>query len=333
MGFMRIQVLKEQIRQVYGLAAIELRQLPTGVGGEAFFVETAEGRYIFKRIDPNGMNHPEAEPALCAFLQSKGIPVSSFVPTLDRRLVWPDGDRFCHLQDFIDGTTVNLNTASDTLLAESAQLLGRIHAALSDYPALPTGIGEDFFKHMTPARAEQSYRHSLDIAREKGDADFATDLLYRIRRMERFPYAAFDLNRLTCRNTHGDYTISNLICRGGRIQAVIDWTAACVHPVIWEILRSFLYASPACREGEIDVEGLVGYVREYRKHHALTTCDLESMPHLFHYQIAVCDYYGQYYGSDAANRGIFAHQARFSTRLMRWFETNADRLSERLSAI
>jgi Ser/Thr protein kinase RdoA (MazF antagonist) len=247
--------------------------------------------------------------------------------------VWQDGDRFCHMQDFIDGSTVGLNAAPDTLLAETARLLGRIHAALADYPALPTGIGEGFFKVMTPERAAQSYRYTLDIAREKGDDDIADDLLYRIRRMDRFPPAAFDLDRLTCCNTHGDYTIGQLICRGDRIRAVIDWTAACVHPAVWEILRSFLYASPACREGSVDVEGLVGYVREYLKHHDLTTCDLEMMPHLFHHQIAVCDYYGQYYGSDAANRGIFLHQARFSTRLMHWFEANADRLSERLTEI
>ena len=41
-------------------------------------------------------------------------------------------------------------------------------------------------------------------------------------------------------------------------------------------------------------------------------------------RIAVCDYFGRYYGSGAANRELFLWQARLSTRLMRWFEQHGD---------
>ena len=44
---------------------------------------------------------------------------------------------------------------------------------------------------------------------------------------------------------------------------------------------------------------------------------------LFFYQIAVCDYYGQYYASTAANRHIYLHQAIFSTKLLRWLEKDS----------
>lgn len=325
--------LTARLRQEYGWTDAVPRRIPTGVGGDTYIIETAQGHFILKQMEDNGMNHPEAEPALCGFLLSRGIPVSEFVPTLDGRLVWWDGERFCHLQRLIDGSAVELHSASEPLLAESARMLGRIHTVLAEYPPLPPGLGEGFFRNRTPERTVPSYRRSLAIALERGDSDIADDLGYRIRRMERIPAATFDLGRLSCRNSHGDYGVNQLICRDGSIRAVIDWTAACVMPVVWEILRSFLYASPACREGTVDEEGLLRYVRAYREEAPLSRVDLETMPHLFHYQIAVCDYYGQYYGSDAANRAIFLHQARFSTRLMRWFEENADRLSERLGAL
>lgn len=40
------------------------------------------------------------------------------------------------------------------------------------------------------------------------------------------------------------------------------------------------------------------------------------MERLYLYQIAVCDYYGQYYASRAQNRAIFLRQARLATRLL-----------------
>ena len=56
----------------------------------------------------------------------------------------------------------------------------------------------------------------------------------------------FDLGKLTCCNTHGDYNINQIICGENKVNAVIDWTSACRHPVIWEITRSFYYADPGC---------------------------------------------------------------------------------------
>ena len=78
------------------------------------------------------------------------------------------------------------------------------------------------------------------------------------------------------------------------------------------------------------MEEFVRYVEEYCKYATLTEYDVLNMIHLFYYQIAVCDYYGQYYGSDADNRYIYLQQAKFSTKLLKWFEKNADVLTAKL---
>jgi hypothetical protein len=57
------------------------------------------------------------------------------------------------------------------------------------------------------------------------------------------------------------------------------------------------------------------------------------MPIVYYYQIAVCDYYNQYYCSNADNRDIFLHQARFSTKIMKWLSNNMQRLQESLRSI
>ena len=53
------------------------------------------------------------------------------------------------------------------------------------------------------------------------------------------------------------------------------------------------------------MDEFASYVSEYRKFAALNEYDLQCMIPLFYYQIAVCDYYGQYYASTAANRHIY----------------------------
>ena len=224
----------------------------------------------------------------------------------------------------------DLNTAPDWLLTESAQMLGKIHTALRDYQELSVGIGADFFEYMTPDRASESYKNSLTIAECRNDTEIITDLQYRIDLMQRFPAYEFDLGRLTCCATHGDYFISQIICGDEKINAVIDWTTACVHPVVWEVVRSYVYAAPSCKDGQIDMNDFLHYVEEYRKFSPLNEYDLLCMSRLFYYQIAVCDYYGQYYASTADNRDIYLHQAVFSTKLLRWFESHVETLTAKL---
>lgn len=143
------------------------------------------------------------------------------------------------------------------------------------------------------------------------------ELAWRIGLMECFPAWRFDLNRLTCRNTHGDYFISQLLCEDGHLSAVIDWTTACIHPVIWELMRSFVYAAPCCADGSIDRSLLARCVHAYCRYGTLNDYDLENLERLYLYQIAVCDYYGQYYASAAANRHIYLQQAQHATHLLR----------------
>lgn len=64
---------------------------------------------------------------------------------------------------------------------------------------------------------------SLLTATERGDEQTARELRWRIDLMQRMPAPDFDLTRLTLRNTHGDYFISQFLCENGRLSAVNDW--------------------------------------------------------------------------------------------------------------
>lgn len=319
------------LKHQYGLDVLHAEHAAEGAGSDTWFVTCTQGKYVVKYPAASEINHPEHEPELCQRLLDAGLPVCRFLRNIAGQFLSTDEQgRIFHVQAFVHGTTYALHTAPDWLLAESAALLGRIHTALRNDHSLPIGIGEGFFKHMTPEKARASYLRSLEKARALGDASSAADLAWRIGLMEHLPPFTFDADHLTCQSTHGDYFLSQLICQDEHIAAVIDWTTACVHPVVWEIIRSYVYASPACANGEIDIQEFVRYVDAYRRHALLTPYDLQSMAPLFFRQLAVCDYYAQYFASAAHNRHIYLHQASFSTKLLQWLEQHADALTNAL---
>ena len=306
------------IWEQYNLHLYSAQRAATGAGSDTWFLRCREGSYVLKFPADSEINHPEAEPELCTFLRTHGIPACDFLKNKNGSYLSQNSDgRVFTVQRRFSGITPEWNCASETLLLESAELLGKIHSVLQEYPILPEGIGAGFFAAMTPQRALTSYRCSLKTAVEIGDDEAAADLEWRIAFMEQFPLWQFDLKKLTLRNTHGDYFISQFICENGHLSAVIDWTTACVHPVIWEIMRSFVYGAACCADGKIDNRLLKKYIDAYCFYGTLNDYDMENINKVYFYQIAVCDYYGQYYASRAKNRNIYLKQAQFATKLLK----------------
>ena len=301
----------------YGLDVHKLTRMTTGVGGDTFRVDAAQGQFVFKIIKADAINHPELEASLCSTLQQKGIPVSEFVPDKHGLLVhpWDDG-RLCHLQRFVDGANFAMNTAPDWFMAESPLLLARIHRALADIPPLPEGIGAGFFAHMTSERAIASYKKSIELASQRGEKDIIPALQLRIKAAEKVAGWRIDPAKLTCCNTHGDYTVNQILCRDGSIRAVIDWTSACVHPAVWELTRSYFYAAPECADGSFSERRLADYAAAYQTISPLNTYDRTHMLDVYLYQLAVCDYYSQYLHAADHERTEFRQQADFGTRVL-----------------
>ena len=314
-------MIEELLEKQYGLHCLQARKSAVGAGSDTWFVRCAEGEYVLKFPADSEINHPELEPELCAFLRANGVPACDFLKNCAGNYVSADGEgRACTVQRRLPGVTPEWNAASETVLLESAELLGKIHRVLRDYPALPEGIGAGFFAYMTPQRAAESYRRSLAQAARLGDGESAAELEWRVGLMECFPEWTFDLGKLTLRNTHGDYFISQFLCEQNHLTAVIDWTTACVHPVVWEITRSFVYGAPCCADGRIDEALFARYIDAYCRYGTLNEYDRANLCRLYLYQIAVCDYYGQYYASTAANREIYLAQARHATKLLKSME-------------
>lgn len=195
---------------------------------------------------------------------------------------------------------------------------------------IPVGIGEDFFKYRKTEYMKEVYTNTLNQAINNGDTDIAELIRSNMRIIETMSFYEFDINKFSCGNTHGDYMTSQILWKEEKINGVIDCTCACKHPYIWGIVRSYIFMAPEVKQGEVNIDGLIRYISYYMEFGQLNCYDIENAGKLFYYFLAVCDFYGQYYGSIAQNRNIYLNQAEMSSKLLKWFENNIDILNDKL---
>lgn len=240
-----------------------------------------------------------------------------------------NGRRFT-VQHFYEGITYDYNEASENMQKASAVLLANVHNAMKDMENIPIGIGSDFFVYRKPEYMKNSYIDTLQQAINNGDNDIANAIRSNMRIVGSMPDYEFDINKFSCGNTHGDYMISQLIWNDDNVNGIVDWTCACKHPYVWEIVRSYVFMAPEVKQGEINIEALIRYIADYMEYNPLNTYDIENAGKLFYYFLAVCNFYGQYYDSISKNRYIYLKQADMSSRLLAWFEKHIDELNEKL---
>lgn len=325
----------EQLRmRLYKLYDIEIETMEpseNGAGGLTYFVNAGCKKYVVKYPSDNEMNHPDIEIKVCEVLLTKGIPACKFIPNKQGKMLSTDenGRRFT-VQYFYEGTIFAYNEAPYNMQKESAVLLAKIHEAMKEMESIPVGIGADFFRYRQPEHMKDSYTVTLQQAVNNNDTAIADAVRSNMRIVEKMPAFEFDINKFSCGNTHGDYMISQMIWSDSKVNGIIDWTCACRHPYIWEIVRSYVFMAPEVKRGEINIEALITYIADYMEIGTLNTYDIENAGNLFYYFLAVCNFYGQYYDSLSKNRDIYLEQANMSSGLLIWFEKHLDELNKRL---
>lgn len=305
-------------------------RISSGYGSIAYYVFTDKGEYILKDIEQSPMNHPENEAMILSELKNSGIPVSEICPAKSGDYVLKLESKTYHLQKFIEGKVYSRNSAPQWLLYESARMLGKTQKAMEKLPVLPIGISQSFFDDLTPQRAKNNYVFTLEKASEQNDIETINAINCKIQMLDAFEGFIFDVNRMTCKNTHGDYKIHQIICGKEKINAVIDFTSACVHPICWELIRSYSFTDMECMDGNIHIDNFKRYISCFLENGNLSSYDLKIMPYVYYYQTLVSDYFNQYYAMENINKQILLDEALFTVKLCRWFEYNIEKLEDAL---
>lgn len=327
-------MIKQLIREYYPIDIRNITKMSGGWSSNVYLIETDQTKYVLKDIPISESNHAEAEGEITDYLRNRGLQVSELIKTKSGKYAFSADGKQYHLQKFIDGGVFEMNTAPDWFMVKSARALGKIHHELSKLDKFPIGMGEGYFKYSSPESTRKSYLRILEHAKKINDEHVIKALESRIRQIEKLSAISFDYSKFTISNTHGDYYISQMICKDEDF-TIIDWTSACVHPICWEIIRSFVYADIECKNGSINTKRFTSYLQEYLKHYHLNKYDLEMMPYMFYFQISFCNNYYSYYFDDNEfiDKTIALKMSDFTTNLMNWFFSNVEDFSKKLKAL
>ena len=272
----------------YNLNVSDMRLLDKHFGTEIYIVEADTKKYVVKVL-PLYFENIDNEGFVTEYLYNHGHKVARLLKSRDGSYVIRTPEFQFTVQEYIEGETLPINSAPEWFLEKSAEFLGRTTFTLKDYGQLPLRFCKDFFAADTAIGKKQQYIRELEKARETDEQKTAPIWEEQIRHLERISKFRIDTDRLTYANSHGDFHIGQVIMKDNDI-TVIDWSSACRLPACLDVITSYVFASPNCREGAIDAEGLNRYICTYTKYFPLTEYDIKAMPYVLYFWHCVCNY-------------------------------------------
>ena len=331
-------VIKELLKTQYNLNIISTEKL--GIGTANCYRLFDGNKYYFLKEFQSGFSEEDLirEANLVNFLAENGFPVARFLFTVEGKTSITYCNHLLCLDEYIEGKTYGYNDFPKSMLAETAQMLGKLHYVMKDYP-LPKDMGTEWLASYSADAMIAQYDTLLAVAEQNlRDANYThiiADLQYKKELAQRCNDYKQYFEGITYSPTHGDFQGCQLICDGENIKAVIDFSSARTLPAVWEIMRSYVQTSVDCRKNEvIDTEEVCKYVQEYMKYSPLTKKDLAAMPYVYLFQLARSKYgYPQYLTTDSEDREGLLQFAFWRTNMCREVEKKAEEISAALSKL
>lgn len=262
-----------------------------GEGSANCRIVLCAGERFFLKEFQRSMSQQQAqqERQILAHLANDGIAVSRVLATRSGAGFAVCRGRLFQLQAHLPGQRIAKHEAPAWLLEELALTLARIVRSLAAFPLLANGYARWFGRNIGQrARQLRRLADQLESAAWLGDerARLRASALARADIVAALPAWNPSAARLSIGNSHGDYSILQILCAGKTISGVVDFASACRLPWVWEVARSFTYAHPASKHGELDAAALADYLAAFESVVPLSADDREHMLTLYLYQLA-----------------------------------------------
>ena len=316
---------KNIIENNFNLRICDIQLLDKHFGTELYLINTDIGKYIVKVL-PLYMENIKNEGELAEYLYNHGIKVARFIKSKEDAYVVKTSEFQFTIQQFIDGESLSVNTAPDWFISKSAEFLGQTALLLHYYDGLALRFGKDFFLPKTVRKKIWQYKKELVRAKKVKDVDIIPIWEEQIRHLKRISKFHIDTEKLTYANSHGDYHIGQAIIQNNDF-TVVDWSSACKLPICLDVITSYVFSSPNCAEGVIDVAGLKKYIRQFTEYFPLTEYDIKTMPYVLYYWHCMCNYRPD----ELANiPDSYKAIAKLINNFLNWLYYNVEKLSEQL---
>lgn len=258
------------------------------------------------------------------YLKKKNIPVPTYVKTNKNDYVVKIENRFLIVQYYIDGKTKDKFEGTIDEIKECGYLHGLIVKSLLGYKNVQIDKMDWYNKKENIAKIKK-------IIKMGNNKLIKEDLNKKISMIENLNYDFKDIDKITFYTSHGDFSYLQFIYDNGGVKAIIDFIKVKKLPIVWEIIRSFTYMDKDAKNGIINVDNLVLYVKEFMKLVPLSKTDLEYMPYIYVCQLLRSTYgYKEYYLNKNKEALQFAH---FRTNLCEYLYKNAEMISKKLGEL
>lgn len=329
--------IMDLMKSRYEISADEVRQLQLG-SANCFKIIAGDGAFFLKEYqDTFSKSDIEREISLNEYLLSHSFPTAAFIADINKNKYSSINGRYVTLQEFIEGDSYANHDLPDSILLQSAEMLGELHEVLKDYK-MPVEMDRRWVKSFNGSKARAKYEELLSLSEtleDKAAGDrIREDILFRSKLLQIVePYGKY-VKKLTYKSTHGDFSALQYLCQDGRIKAVIDFTSAKRLPAVWEIMRSYLQSATDTKDPfDFDEGKFREYVRRYMQFSKLSKWDLKYMPYIYLYQLARSRYGYKEYMMNAENKEELLTFACWRTDVCRMLLDRADAISEMLCGL
>ncbi len=324
------KTIKEVVKQKYNLIIKNVRKLDRG---SANIYSLNNDEYILKEFQSKyTQTEIEKEIKIINHLRDDGINVPEYIRTINNEYSFVYNGKVVIMQKFIEGYTLENNTGNYEQMIESATNLGKIIKSLKTLPfELPGNDISSWYSIDTFNESIEKHEKLLSLAKEQNNKKIISDLKSKIKMLinVRDNYDFKDMKKVTCLNTHGDYSLLQFIYKNGKINAIIDFASSCKMPIIWEVIRSYSYIDKKAKGGKININNLIDYVKEFNKYIELNKYDIKYMPYLYLVQLLSSTFGYKQYLNDS-NKTSLLEFAYFRTNLCKYLYKNANIISELL---
>lgn len=228
------------VRIHYNMDADSLKRVLKGFGTRNWLLRTQEGQFFVKEYNRNLDLEGERDALrLSEYAYECGIPTPRIIRTVSQELMCVNGGLAFTLFEHISGSTFHILSINQ--MAEAGRVLGDIHRYFKHVkterpPTTPIWMK---FDERKKAKEISGYLKMIKHKKRQDDFDKATCelLLRRKKELKEVPKILNKIPDLTTQVIHDDYSVPNLLFKGSRLKAVVDFRPPNSFLISYEIGR------------------------------------------------------------------------------------------------
>ena len=273
--------IKKEVKELYGISPCLVEEIPRGSADIYLVLLNSGQKYIFKVFQEKMTeDRVQKELLMTEHLHKKGFIVPEYIGIKGNSSYYgfTSNNRIAVLQKYISGKVLDDNKATPKQMTIMAELYAEILIAMKDYPSpLPSFSFEQLSRKNIIDSIEEAQKLQLTV----NDKDVVCKINDKIKWMQELLEIDYDFfSHISVENSHGDYNPFQIIFEPEGFNAgvaILDFASAKKMPVVFELVRCYLYASPNALFGQVKMEEFISFIKVFNDLFTLNEYDLRYM--------------------------------------------------------